>query len=109
MPRNRPRARAGEPSSPRILSLTELEAARDDLVAKVGAARDALDAQARSRQASRVLLKRMTEAPQHFHWAAVTTADLGEPGCRTWESVPRLGPIGLLANWWQIRVSSGCP
>jgi hypothetical protein len=51
----------------------------------------------------------MDEAPAHFRWTKVTTNDMGEEGCRTLQSVPVLGPIGMLGNWWRIRMSSGCP
>ena len=35
--------------------------------------------------------------------------DLGEPGCGAWEVRPRLGLIGMLMGWWQVKLSSGCP
>jgi hypothetical protein len=36
-------------------------------------------------------------------------ADLGLPGCTTYEVAPRLGIVGMLAGWWHVKVSSGCP
>jgi hypothetical protein len=97
------------PAKPHLLSLAELELVRDGLAAELGRAQDALARQITTRREKRSLLKRMTEAPVKFRWAKVTTIDLGEPGCRSWEVVPKLGPVGMLANWWRIRVSSGCP
>jgi hypothetical protein len=51
----------------------------------------------------------MNEAPEHYRWVTVTTKETGDGGCRTWQSVPVMGPIGMLGNWWRIRMSSGCP
>jgi hypothetical protein len=39
----------------------------------------------------------------------VTNADVGEPGCRDWHVRPRFGLLGMLAGWWRVVVSSGCP
>ena len=89
--------------------MTELELVRDALTAELSRAEELLAIQIHTRHEKRSLLKRMVEAPVEFRWAKVTTIDLGEPGCQSWESVPKLGPVGLLANWWRIRISSGCP
>ena len=37
------------------------------------------------------------------------TADIGEPGCHDWHVRPRFGLLGMLAGWWRVVVSSGCP
>ena len=34
---------------------------------------------------------------------------IGEGGCGVWEVRPRLGLIGMLSGWWQVKLSSGCP
>jgi hypothetical protein len=39
----------------------------------------------------------------------LTNAELGLGGCTTYEVAPRLGVVGMLAGWWQVKVSSGCP
>ena len=39
----------------------------------------------------------------------VTRADLGEPGCGAWHVRPRMGLLGMLAGWWEVKLSSGCP
>ena len=36
-------------------------------------------------------------------------ADIGEPGCGVWQVRPRLGLIGMLMGWWEVKLSSGCP
>lgn len=108
-PRNRPQPLSMSDARPHLLSMTELELVRDALTAELSRAEEILATQIHTRREKRSLLKRMTEEPVKFHWARVTTIDLGEPGCRSWEVVPKLGPVGMLANWWRVRVSSGCP
>lgn len=108
-PRNRPQHSSAGKARPHLLSLTELELVRDALAIELSHAEDVLAVQIHSRHEKRSLLKRMTEEPVKFRWARVTTVDLGEPGCRSWEVVPKLGPVGMLANWWRVRISSGCP
>jgi hypothetical protein len=39
----------------------------------------------------------------------VANRDLGESGCGVWHVRPRLGLIGMLMGWWQVKLSSGCP
>jgi hypothetical protein len=39
----------------------------------------------------------------------VYAADLGEPGCQSWQVRPRLGLLGMLMGWWRVKHSSGCP
>jgi hypothetical protein len=39
----------------------------------------------------------------------VANRDLGENGCGVWQVRPRLGLIGMLMGWWQVKLSSGCP
>jgi hypothetical protein len=103
-----PPAPAAVPT-PRILTSEQLEAARDALMARLTEVEDRLAQQSADHTESRALLKRMNEAPAHFRWTTVTTKDLGVEGCRSWQSVPMLGPIGMLGNWWRVRMSSGCP
>ncbi len=108
-PSRRPKAKASPGAQPHLLSETELETTRDDLFARVGDAEELLARQAIDQAEARALLKRMNEAPEHYRWVTVTTKETGDGGCRTWQSVPVLGPIGMLGNWWRIRMSSGCP
>jgi hypothetical protein len=94
---------------PRILDLGELERLRDDLAERVAEARLDLAQRARVETGNRELLREMIAAPAEFKWVRVSRADVGEPGCGAWHSRPRLGPIGMLMGWWQVKVSSGCP
>jgi hypothetical protein len=108
-PSRRPRPSTAPPTRPHLLSAVELERTRDDLTTRIGAAENLLARQSAGRSGARALLKRMSEMPADFRWATVTTKDLGTKECRAWQSVPVLGPIGMLGNWWRIRMSSGCP
>jgi hypothetical protein len=47
--------------------------------------------------------------PGHHRWIRISQAELGEPGCGAYHVRPRLGLVGMLAGWWQVKVSSGCP
>jgi hypothetical protein len=96
-------------SEPRALGLGELEAIRDSLAGRVGAARRRLQEQAELETGNRELLERMLAQPAEHKWLRVSRADVGEPGCGHWHSRPRLGPLGMLMGWWRVRVSSGCP
>jgi hypothetical protein len=108
-PSRRPQAKTSRTATPHILEDAELESIRDALVARLGEAEDLVTRQEADHEAARALLKRMDEVPADFRWTTVTTKDMGAEGCRTWQSVPVLGPIGMLGNWWRIRMSSGCP
>jgi len=108
-PSRRPQTKGSRAAKPHVLDDAELESIRDALVARLGEAEDLVSRQAADHESARALLKRMDEAPAHFRWTTVTTKDMGVEGCRTWQSVPVLGPIGMLGNWWRIRMSSGCP
>ena len=108
-PSRRPRPSKAEPTRPHLLSNVELERTRDELITRIGLAEDLIERQTAGRSGARALLKRMSEMPAAFPWATVSTKDLGTKECRAWQSVPVLGPIGMLGNWWRIRMSSGCP
>jgi len=95
--------------SPRLLSLAELERARDRLVVCVRRAQAQLRDRAELELRSRDLLERMRLEPGRYRFVRLRVADLGERGCGVWEVRPRLGLIGMLAGWWQLKLSSGCP
>lgn len=94
---------------PRALGLGELEAIRDSLATRIGVARHQLRDRAELETRNRELLERMLTAPAEHKWLRISRADVGEPGCGTWHSRPRLGPLGMLMGWWRVKVSSGCP
>jgi hypothetical protein len=51
----------------------------------------------------------MRLAPGRHRFERVTCAELGEGSCGVWQVRPRLGLLGMLAGWWQLKLSSGCP
>ena len=94
---------------PRVLGLGELERVRDDLATRIAEARLALDERTGWRPATASCCERMLADPAAFKWVRVSRHDVGEPGCGTWHSRPRLGMLGMLMGWWRVKVSSGCP
>jgi hypothetical protein len=96
-------------AAPRLLGLGELEKVRDDLAERLRAARVTIAEQADAQEASRVRLERMLLAPAEHRFGRVSCRELGEPGCGVWQVRPRLGLIGMLMGWWQVKLSSGCP
>jgi hypothetical protein len=99
------RARGG----PRLLTLGELERQRDRLAERLARTRGAISARADIEEGNRVLLERMLLEPGRYKFMRLANADLGEGGCGVWEVRPRLGIVGMLAGWWQVKLSSGCP
>ncbi|MFI5028010.1 MAG: hypothetical protein ACHQCF_03390 [Solirubrobacterales bacterium] len=94
---------------PRALGLGELERVRDDLAERIGEARVALAERTELETRNRELLERMLARPAEFKWLRISRAEVGEPGCGTWHSRPRLGLLGMLMGWWRVKISSGCP
>ena len=66
-------------------------------------------AEPRLHAANRVRLERILLEPGKYRFARISQRDLGEPGCGVWQVRPRLGLIGMLMGWWQVKLSSGCP
>lgn len=99
------------PRSPggRIADIGELESVRDALVARLAAARSRAEAEGRTQEAARAKLEKMMADPAGNQFEIVTNAQMGEPGCTTYEVRPAWGPVGALMSWWQVRVSGGCP
>lgn len=94
---------------PRMLSLGDLEAHRDALQTRLSDARRHLEARGLHEQRNRAQLERMLLEPGRYKFAKLRNADLGEGGCGVWQVRPRLGIIGMLAGWWHVKLSSGCP
>lgn len=96
-------------AEPRVLDLGQLERLRDELATRIADARLTLREQEQVERGNRELLDRMLAAPADYKWVRVSRDDLGLPGCGHWHSRPRLGWVGMLMGWWQVKVSSGCP
>ena len=96
-------------AGPRLLSLGELEELRDDLADRVAGGRAALSDRTYAEEQSRRLIEEMLLDPAAHKWKRVSHEDIGEPGCRHWHVRPRMGLLGMLAGWWRVVISSGCP
>ena len=94
---------------PRVLNLGELEQTRDELAERLRKARVTIADRADFEAANRLYLERMLLEPGKHRFESVSRQDLGEPGCGAWQVRPRLGLIGMLMGWWQVKLSSGCP
>ena len=102
-------APGGASIQPRLLDLGELEVVRDELAERVRRARARISQLADAQEAARIRLERMLLEPGRYRFVRVTREELGEPGCGAWQARPRLGLIGMLMGWWQVKLSSGCP
>ena len=100
---------AWAPGGPRMLSLGELERVRDDLADRLAEVRRQLHERAEEEEAKRELLERMLLEPGRYKWVRVTAHDLGRGDCGAYHVRPRLGIVGMLMGWWQVKISSGCP
>jgi hypothetical protein len=94
--------------APRILDLGELERVRDELARRLAAARAVAEERAQRVQSDRRLLEAMLRDPRRHKFVRVRNPDLC-PGVCAWHVRPRLGLIGMLMGWWQVKISSGCP
>jgi hypothetical protein len=93
----------------RMLDLGELERVRDELAERLHSAQVTIAERAEVQSANRLYLERMLLEPAKHRFGRVSCRDLGEPGCGVWQVRPRLGLIGMLMGWWQVKLSSGCP
>ncbi len=94
---------------PRLLTLDDLEQLRDRLAIRVHEVREQAAERSEFERQSRDLLERMKREPRRYKFMRLPVVDLGQRGCGAWEVRPRLGVIGMLAGWWQVKLSSGCP
>jgi hypothetical protein len=95
--------------SPHLLSFAELERLRDRLVWQVHELHHQAAEHAERVRRSRELLEQMQLEPGRHKFMRLPVRDLGQGGCGAWEVRPRLGLIGMLAGWWHVKLSSGCP
>jgi hypothetical protein len=94
---------------PSMLSLEELELLRDRLAGRVQQLRRRAQARAAHELRAQELLERMKLEPGRYKFVRLPVTDLGQRGCGVWEVRPRFGLLGMLAGWWQLKLSSGCP
>jgi hypothetical protein len=93
----------------RVLGLAELERTRDGLAARAAEFRKELDARGLREEEARRAREEMLLDPAAHPFARVKTEEVGEGGCCDWHVRPRFGLLGMLAGWWRVVVSSGCP
>ena len=96
-------------ATPHLLGLGELERIRDDLAERLRAARVLIARRADEQETKRLTLERMLLDPGSYRFVRIARSEIGEHGCGAWEVRPRLGLIGMLAGWWHVKLSSGCP
>jgi hypothetical protein len=97
------------PRQPRLLDLGELEQVRDELAERLRVARITIAERADVQAANRVRLERMLLEPGKHRFERISRREVGEWGCGVWQVRPRLGIIGMMMGWWQVKLSSGCP
>lgn len=100
---------AGLGGGPRMLTLAELEGLRDDLAERVEDARRSLSDRTYVEEKHRRRIEEMLLEPEKHKWVRVGNEHIGEPGCKHWHVTPRWGILGMLMNWWRVKISSGCP
>ena len=120
-----PAAPRGVPTAPATIVGPDARAARRGLGAQVArlerdlsdvlvsafghGAAEPVEARGREQEHHRVRLERMLLAPGKHRFETVSNKQLGEGGCGVWQVRPRLGLVGMLAGWWHVKLSSGCP
>ena len=93
----------------RLLSFGDLELVRDRLLARLHEQRAAAEALGEHQEQMRRLREEVLLDPASYRFARITNEDCGEPGCVSLHVRPRFGILGMLMNWWRVRISSGCP
>lgn len=94
---------------PRLLDLGELERVRDTLAGALARQARAAAGREAGFERSRLRVEAMLADPRGHRFARVSFADLGIPGCGGYAVRPKLGLVGMLAGWWEVKLSSGCP
>jgi hypothetical protein len=94
---------------PRLLSIRELEELRDELATRLQRNRRTLSERTYTEELNRRRIEEMMLAPEEYKWVRIRNEDIGERGCKQWHVLPRFGPLGMLMNWWRVKISSGCP
>ena len=104
-----PPAQDAAMTGPCLPSLEALERSRDRLAGRVQDLRGRAAERVEHERRAREQLERMKLEPGRYKFVRLPVSDLGLGGCGVWEVRPRFGLIGMLAGWWQVKLSSGCP
>jgi hypothetical protein len=105
-------ARAAGAAGPRVLGLGELEALRDAMLHpthRLGRHVPAATATGPADASAHARLEAMLADPPSHRGERIALRELGRPGCGAYMVRPRLGLVGMLAGWWEVKLSSGCP
>ncbi len=104
-------AGGGQPGArgPSLLGLDQLERTRDTLAGRLQELRRLAGERDEHELLAHELLEQMKLEPARFKHVRLPVRDLGQGGCGVWHVRPRLGLLGMLAGWWQLTLSSGCP
>ena len=92
-----------------VADLGELEVVRDELMERLKQARAKAARRGKRQGKARARREGILGDPDANRWQRVRNEDVGDPGCGETSAVPRWGPVGAVAGWWRIKVSSGCP
>jgi hypothetical protein len=104
-----PEPRPAPSAGPCLQGLGQLERARDRLATRVQELRARAARRSEHERNAAELLEKMRLEPGRYKYYRVPVRDLGQSGCGVYEVRPRLGLIGMLAGWWELTLSSGCP
>lgn len=94
---------------PRMLTMGELESMRDALAERLEHNRRVLGDRTYVEELNRMRIEEMLLHPEEHKWVRIQNEDIGERGCKSYHVRPRFGVLGMLMNWWRVRISSGCP
>lgn len=92
-----------------VADFQELTSIRDEMMAQLKAARLRAEQRGERQARARARRERVIGDPERHRWERIGGHECGDPACGELRSVPRFGPIGAVAGWWRVKVSSGCP
>ena len=92
-----------------VAGFAELSRTRDEMIELLRDARAKAEVAGEREQRARGRRERIIGEPDAHRWEAVANDECGDPGCGELRAVPRFGPVGAIAGWWRVKVSSGCP
>ena len=87
----------------------ELEELRDELAERVGDARRALSERTDAEEQNRQLIEEMLLEPERAQVGAGRERGHRRAGLQALARAAATGFVGMLAGWWRVVISSGCP
>jgi DNA-binding transcriptional regulator YhcF (GntR family) len=92
-----------------VADFEELTTIRDEMMAQLKNARRRAEQRGEREARARARRERVIGEPENHRWERIGADECGDPACGELRAVPRFGPIGAVAGWWRVKVSSGCP